>query len=473
MRRIAAIALALLAVALGAAPASAQECVTAEPPAVSTPEKPLRLGIFPLAAGSAGAAQAQPAPEDPAKAMAALHRLRAPGRELVVRLNRMFWADGDAGLARFAALVDGYAREGFRSELQVRYHPPEGRAGDIAGWLEYVRAAVRTFAPRRSVVALSITNEANLPGSPNTSDGFYAGVRDALVQGVIAARAEADRLGRPDLSIGFSYAYRNSPESDNAFWEELGRKGGPAFAAAVGHVGLQVYPGLFWPPVTTDPSGDVVEALTLLRSCWMPKAGLGAGVPLWVTENGYATRGGTGEERQAADLTATIGALARYAGTLGITDYRYFNLRDNRSTGPDLFDAVGLLFDDYREKRAFAAFRGAVERHGAAAPAAAGGDGGGSGGPGTAAPQALRVTVRPRTAVRGRRTLLRIRVRRGGRNVRKALVRVGHRHKRTGGRGRVRLRYRFVGRPGRRLVRVTSNGTRATATIRVRRSSGM
>ena len=355
----------MLAIALAlvcAAPAAAQDCVSAEPPAVSAPERPLRLGIFPLAAGSAGAAQAEPAPEDPAKALDALRRLRPPGRELIVRLNRMFWADGDAGLARFAGLVDGYAREGFRTELQVRYHPPDGHAGDIAGWLEYVRAAVRTFAPRRSVVALSITNEANLPGSPNTSDGFYAGVRDALVQGVIAARAEADRLGRPDLSIGFSYAYRNSPQADDAFWEELGAKGGAAFAAAVDHVGLQVYPGLFWPPATTDPAGDVIEAMTLLRDCWMPKAGLGRDVALWVTENGYATRGGTGEERQAADLTATLDALARYSGTLGITDYRYFNLRDNRSTGPDLFDAVGLLFDDYREKAAFAAFRGAVAR---------------------------------------------------------------------------------------------------------------
>ncbi len=74
---------------------------------------------------------------------------------------------------------------------------------------------MRTFAPRPSVVELSITNEANLTGSPNTSDGFYAGVRDALVQGVVAARAEADRLGRPDLSIGFSYAFRNSPQSDS------------------------------------------------------------------------------------------------------------------------------------------------------------------------------------------------------------------------------------------------------------------
>ena len=322
---------------------------------------------------------------------------------------------------------------------------------------------MRTFAPRRSVVAFSITNEANLPGSPNTSDGFYTGVRDALVQGVIAARAEADRLGRGDLSIGFSYAYRNSPEADNAFWEELGAKGGAAFAAAVDHVGLQAYPGLFWPPATTDPAGDVIEAMTLLRDCWMPKAGLGRDVSLWVTENGYATRGGTGEERQAADLTATLDALARYSGTLGITDYRYFNLRDNRSTGPDLFDAVGLLFDDYREKAAFAAFRGAVAAHGAAAPAAAG--------PGTAPQHALRVTVRPRTVVRGRRTLLRIRVRSEGRGVSGALVRVGSRRVRTGRLGRARLRYRFVGRAGRRLVRVTSNGRRATARIRVRRSS--
>src|SRR4029453_15187574 len=84
----------------------------------------------------------------------------------------------------------------------------------------------------------------------------------------------------------------------------------------------------------------------------------------------------------------------------------------------------------------------------------------------------LRVTVRPRTVVRGRRTLLRIRGRAGGRGGGKALVRGGSRRVRTGRRGRARLRYRFVGRPGRRLVRVTSNGRRATAPIRVRRSSG-
>ena len=89
----------------------------------------------------------------------------------------------------------------------------------------------------------------------------------------------------------------------------------------------------------------------------MPKAGLGDATSIWVTENGYATRGGTGEDRQAADLTGTVDALAAQSGTLGIADYLYFNLRDNRSTGTDLFDAVGLLFDDGREKQAFAAYR--------------------------------------------------------------------------------------------------------------------
>ena len=112
-----------------------------------------------------------------------------------------------------------------------------------------------------------------------------------------------------------------------------------------------------WPPATTDPAGDVIEALTLLRDCWMPEAGLGRDVALSVTENGYATRGGTGEERQAADLGATVDAVARWSGTLGMTDYRYFNLRDNGSSGGDLFDAVGLLFDDYREKPAYGVYR--------------------------------------------------------------------------------------------------------------------
>ena len=162
------------------------------------------------------------------------------------------------------------------------------------------------------MVALSITNEANLPGSPNTSDGFYTGVRDALVQGVIAARAEADRLGRPDLALGFSYAYRNTPAGRRRVLRGPRRQGRrrpsrpPSTTSA-----CRSTPGLFWPPATTDPAGDVDRGATLLRDVpgaeGRPRPRRRSGI----TENGYATRGGTGEDRQAADLTGTVDALAR------------------------------------------------------------------------------------------------------------------------------------------------------------------
>ena len=96
----------------------------------------------------------------------------------------------------------------------------------------------------------------------------------------------------------------------------------------------------------------------------MPKAGLGDGVDLWVSENGYATNHGRTEASQAADLSSTLEAVHRYSGTLGISDYRYFNLRDNNSAGTDLFDAVGLLRDDYSRKPAFGVLRGAIGRLG-------------------------------------------------------------------------------------------------------------
>ena len=52
--------------------------------------------------------------------------------------------------------------------------------------------------------------------------------------------------------------------------------------------------------------------------------------------------------------------MHRWSATLGVSDYRYFNLRDNVSGGAGLFDSIGLLRDDYSEKPAFATFREAI-----------------------------------------------------------------------------------------------------------------
>ena len=96
----------------------------------------------------------------------------------------------------------------------------------------------------------------------------------------------------------------------------------------------------------------------------MPKARLGGNVDVWVSGNGYPTNLGRSEASQASELRSTLDAVHRYSGTLGITDYRYFNLRDNNSAGPDLFDAVGLLRDDYSRKPAFGVMGDAVARFG-------------------------------------------------------------------------------------------------------------
>jgi hypothetical protein len=194
-------------------------------------------------------------------------------------------------------------------------------------------------------------------------------VLQAIVTGVLAARKELDRLGRPDVELGFSFAWRWVPSADAEFWRQLGSLATPRFRRALDYVGLQIYPGLVYPPGSAPAAAgdDTVEALTLLRGCYMPMAALGRKVSLWVTENGYATNAGHTESDQDVALTSTVDAIHRYSGTLGVTDYRWFNLRDNDSAGTGLFDAVGLLRDDYSEKPAFATFRDEISRLGTGA----------------------------------------------------------------------------------------------------------
>ncbi len=331
------------------------------------PPRALRFGVTPGIAGSAGGEQGDSVPIDAAAERAALKRLQRPRRTVVLRLNRLFSAHGAAGIRRFAREVDRRAREGFRSEVQLRYHPLPADEGDITAFKRFVERAVRRIGRRRSVVAFTVTNEANFPISSNTSDGVYDGVIDALVEGVILARRTLDRIGRRGVDVGFTIAWRYLPNADLAFWRSIGAAGGSRFARALDFVGAQVYPGLVWPPLPLPgrSSGvEMVDALALIRRCYMPLAGLEARTDLWVSENGYATNLGRTEAGQADELGSTLRAVHEVSGTLGVTDYRYFNLRDNDSAGLDLFSSVGVLRDDYRAKPSFEVLRAGIELYG-------------------------------------------------------------------------------------------------------------
>jgi len=349
-----------------AGPDPTAPCLAAEPPPLSASGHRLRFGVSPEAAGTVGAGQGEVVPEDAGKADAALHRLRPGNRTLVVRLSRLFMADGGRGIRRLARRARHFAAEGFLVESQVRYHPPPEAEGDMAAWMRFVRRSARRLGRNPALTALTITNEVNLPISPNTSDGAFAGALRAIVRGIPAAERTLARIGRRDVSLGFSYAYRWLPDSDVAFWDDLGAQGTKRFRRALDYVGVQLYPGLFWPPtLLTETAGEAtLEALTLVRDCYMPRAGLGARKELWITENGYATNLSHTEARQATELEDTVALVRRYSGTLGVSDYRYFNLRDNRPAGTDLFDNVGLVRANYSRKPAFSMYRRLVRRFG-------------------------------------------------------------------------------------------------------------
>ena len=358
-------ALATLAVVACTSPANA--------PARSIPR--LRFGIDPGIAGSVGGTQQAAVPDQPIRDLRALRRLRPRGKALVLRLGRLFLSDGERGIKRFVSQAATDTRAGFEVEIQVRYHPSPAQAGDLRIWRAFVRRVIDAFGPNRRVVAMTITNEVNIAVSPNTSDGAYPRAEEALIDGIETAHAEAARRHFSQLRFGFTYAYRFA--GDPAFFTYLGVRGGQAFRRAVDFVGLDFYPGTIAPLVLAPGESyrtAFAQAAGTVRRRLMPRARLGARIPLWITENGVPT-GSLSDRGQATALGQLVRAAQAFSGTFDITDYRWFNLRDSipdppLGTARPFFAFDGLLRADYSAKPAFATYRGLIARYGVAAPGA-------------------------------------------------------------------------------------------------------
>jgi hypothetical protein len=361
---VAAVALAAVALVTAGAPgarAQGSPVCLGDLSAAGVPQLPgerLRMGINP--AGEAGALgpRVEPVPENPPRTLAALRELAPPSAPMVVRLNRFFWSEGEAGIRRFLALANRYSQAGYLVELQLRYHPRAEQEGDVEGFVAWVRDVVRRVGANRRVVAVQVTNEVNLTFSPDSSDGAYRGARDALVRGVIAAKDEARARGYRHLTVGFNWFFRTDTANEEAFWAHLA-SGGQRFVSSVDWVGLDAYPGTVFPPVEY-PGGErdgMVAAMSSLRQCWMPKAGLGANVPIHVEENGWPTGPARTEDMQAQAMRAMVGAVHDFRGTYNVTDYRWFDLRDHRTSSANFQHQYGLLRDDYSPKPAFGVYR--------------------------------------------------------------------------------------------------------------------
>jgi hypothetical protein len=332
---------------------------------VAKPGPRLRFGITP--AGVAGAI-GPPVPVTPgtkAETLAALHGLRPAGAPFVLRLNRFFWSLRSEGFHEFLRRARGYANRGYLVELQLRYHPDDKQEGAIDRWVHFVRNVTRVFGRIPQVVGLQVANEVNFyPIAPDASDSAYEGAQAALVRGVLAAQRVKQRRRYGQLEIGFNWAYRADPNREANFWGYLRDEGGKAFSRAVDWVGLDAYPGTVFPPAEL-PGGErdgIVAAMSQLRECFMPIAGLGPQVPIHVEENGWPTGPGRSEQRQEAALRAMVGAVHEFRGTYDVTEYRWFDLRDHNSSSQNFQQHYGLLRDDYTPKPAYGAYRELVGR---------------------------------------------------------------------------------------------------------------
>jgi len=331
------------------------------------PGRPLRMGISPAGlAGTLGPTDPV-TPIDRRRTLAALRRLRPPQAPFVLRLTRFSWADGNRGIARMLHETRQYTRRGYRVELQLRYKPRASQEGDIRAWVRFVRKVVRHFAPDPLVTGIQVTNEVNFyPIAPDASDSAYQGARDALIRGVEAAHHLAGRIGARHLRIGFNWVYRTDPATESAFWTYLRDHGGPRFARSVDWVGLDAYPGTVFPPlepsIGTGYRDGMVNAMSELRHCFMPIAGLDRRVPIHVEENGWPTGPGRPEDEQVMALHQLVGAVEDFRGTYHVTDYRWFDLRDHDTASLNFQHHYGLLRDDYSRKPAFSAYRRLVRQ---------------------------------------------------------------------------------------------------------------
>ncbi|WP_354637533.1 hypothetical protein [Kitasatospora camelliae] len=286
-------------------------------------------------------------PDEPARIAEALDALQGDAQTLAVRAYRSFTASGTPPLPPAPADPEAYLGRGRTLDLVLQFREP---SGELDGWPEFVRDAVRRAGPRLASVQICEEPNLDLP----VVDGGIPNVLDALVRGVVAAKEEARSLGHP-VAVGFNAVPSFDPA--DTFWSDLGALADERFLASLDYVGLDFFPDVFRPV----PEGRLAEAvtavLTAFRHTSLPQAGIPHGVPIRVCENGWPTGPGRTEQRQAATLDTVIRTVAALAPELTIDGYSLFALRDADSNGPGLFHHFGLLRDDHTPKPAFATYR--------------------------------------------------------------------------------------------------------------------
>ena len=308
------------------------------PAAASTPA-PLTFGIYP--GGYAGGGSTDGKPDDPAKIRAAIATLQGHQSSFLIR-------DYVDCTTSFPDPEMSDLGPGRRLDLVITYN-----GENPADWNNCVRQEVLRYGPFAATI--SVTLEANIEQTPDP------GTISSVVDGVIAAKQQARRLGYRWLGIGFDeVAFGYFPST--VFWQDLAKAGGAAFTHSVDYVGIDTYPDVPFPGVPSgsgpfDFAAFIAKALDTVRNQEMPIAGLGASVPIRVSENGWATSAIRTADQQQQALTTEINAINADRAQYDVASYELFALRDDVTGSTNIFDQFGIMTDDYTPKPMFSTYR--------------------------------------------------------------------------------------------------------------------
>jgi hypothetical protein len=332
-----------------------------------TPDSPssagLTFGIYPGMTGAERDESSVVMPtvhlDDPARTRQALSSLEGSDRSLLVRGYLVYRGGPDAAWITPRDLLDH--GEDRRLDVVLCYRSTDG---DVNAWCDYVRRMVARFGA--AAATIQITEEPNNPNAEMGGDGSAPNVREAMIEGVIAATREALARGYP-VEIGVGVTPSFNPADD--FWPDVARRATPEFLASLDYVGLDFFPDVFRPVALDDIEKAVEWVVTHFRCSNLSSGGIPESVPIHVTEHGWPTGADRPPERQAEILERVVRTIHRLRSKLNITHYEFFLLRDADSTRPEMGYQWGLLRHDYTPKPAFEAFRQMISDLGTASAA--------------------------------------------------------------------------------------------------------
>lgn len=325
----------------------------------------LIFGIYPGSGVSldAGSGLIKGKPDDPGKIKTALTDL-AGNQPFLVRGYLQYVGKG-TGIHLTPVGIRSYCHNNLQLDLALCYRTHDN---DMDDWRQFIRQTIAEFAD--ILVKIQITEEPNNPDITSGGDGGFLNVKQAIIEGVLAAKEEIERLGL-SIQVGFNAVISFNPQ--DSFWSDVKALSTPEFTSALDYIGLDFYPGVFRPlPPGVDMGQAVNAVLHHYRHQNLAEGGIPAHLPLHITENGWPTNASRTEEQQAEAVTTILDMIYTLRKELHITHYEFFDLRDADTTGQ--FEGggletsgngfqFGLMRDDYTPKPAYFVFKNLIEKY--------------------------------------------------------------------------------------------------------------